>query len=161
MVIMGLGYGMITQVLVIAVQNSVPRQQLGTATGTANFFRALGGSVGVALFGSVFTARLTHWLPLRLPAALARRVDPAALINSPAQVRRLPASVHTGIAVSVTQAVHVVFLTAMPIAAVAFLVVLTLREVPLRQQQGPPPGAGQAGAVQAGAVQSVPGQTRN
>jgi Major Facilitator Superfamily len=147
MVVMGLGFGMVTQVLLVAVQNTVPREQLGTATGTANFFRSLGGAVGVAVFGAIFTARLTHWLPLRLPASVAKNVNPAVLIGSPAQVLRLPASVHSGVAVSVAQSVHVVFLTAIPIAAVAFLAVVTLREVPLRKwEQGPqsPGGASQA-----------------
>jgi hypothetical protein len=73
---------LIAQVLVVAVQNNVAREQLGTATGTANSFRSLGGAVGVVVFGAVFAARLTHWLPLRLPALVARNVNPAALISS-------------------------------------------------------------------------------
>jgi EmrB/QacA subfamily drug resistance transporter len=148
MVVMGLGFGMVTQVLVVAVQNSVAREQLGTATGTANFFRSLGGAIGVAVFGAVFAARLTHLLPLRLPASVARNVNPAALISSPAQVGHLPASVHTGVVESVAQSVHAVFLTAIPIAAVAFLVVITLREIPLRnwQSAGSPGGPRQPGA---------------
>lgn len=149
LVVIGVGYGLITQVLVIAIQNVVSRQQLGTATGAANFFRGLGGSVGAALFGAVFAARLAHWLPLRLPASMASRMNPAALINSPAQVRQLPAAVHTGVAVSVSQAVHAVFLTALPIAVVAFLAVLTLREVPLRRQHDGPQAPGQASPEQA------------
>ena len=55
--VFGLGFGLVTQVLVVAVQNSVDRRQLGTATATTSFFRALGGAVGAAVLGAVFSAR--------------------------------------------------------------------------------------------------------
>jgi predicted MFS family arabinose efflux permease len=57
LLVFGLGFGMVSQVLVIAVQNSVERMQLGIATATTTFFRALGGAVGAAGLGAVFTAR--------------------------------------------------------------------------------------------------------
>jgi hypothetical protein len=53
------------QVLVVAVQNSVPHSQLGTATATATFFRTIGGAFGVAILGAVFNAQL-----LAVPFAL-------------------------------------------------------------------------------------------
>ena len=53
----GLGFGMVTQVLVVAVQNSVERRELGVATATTGFFRALGGAVGAAVLGAVFAAK--------------------------------------------------------------------------------------------------------
>jgi EmrB/QacA subfamily drug resistance transporter len=55
--VFGLGFGMVTQVLVVAVQNSVDRRQLGVATAATGFFRALGGAVGAAVLGAVFAAR--------------------------------------------------------------------------------------------------------
>ena len=58
MALFGLGFGMVGEVLILAVQNAVDRRELGTATGTANLFRALGGSVGVSLYGSIFTGQL-------------------------------------------------------------------------------------------------------
>ena len=61
--VFGLGFGMVTQILVVAVQNSVERRQLGTATATTSFFRALGGAVGAAVLGTVFQAR-TGSVPL-------------------------------------------------------------------------------------------------
>ena len=57
LVVFGLGFGMVTQVLVVAVQNSVDRRELGVATATTGFFRALGGAVGAAILGAVFAAR--------------------------------------------------------------------------------------------------------
>jgi EmrB/QacA subfamily drug resistance transporter len=55
--VFGLGFGMVTQILVVAVQNSVDRRQLGVATATTGFFRALGGAAGAAVLGAVFSAQ--------------------------------------------------------------------------------------------------------
>jgi EmrB/QacA subfamily drug resistance transporter len=55
--VFGLGFGMVTQVLVVAVQNGVERRRLGVATATTSFFRALGGASGAAVLGAVFAAR--------------------------------------------------------------------------------------------------------
>jgi len=60
LLVFGLGFGLVSQMLVVAVQNSVERTQLGIATATTTFFRALGGSVGAAGLGAVFAARLSH-----------------------------------------------------------------------------------------------------
>jgi EmrB/QacA subfamily drug resistance transporter len=58
LVVFGAGFGGVSQVLVMAVQNSVDRRELGTATAATNFFRALGGALGAAVLGAVFAARL-------------------------------------------------------------------------------------------------------
>jgi EmrB/QacA subfamily drug resistance transporter len=55
--VFGLGFGMVTQVLVVAVQNHVERRELGVATATTGFFRALGGAAGAAVLGAVFAAQ--------------------------------------------------------------------------------------------------------
>jgi predicted MFS family arabinose efflux permease len=57
LVVFGLGFGMVTQVLVTAIQNTVERRELGIATATAGFFRALGGAVGAAILGAVFAGQ--------------------------------------------------------------------------------------------------------
>jgi len=57
LVVFGLGFGMVTQVLIVAVHNSVERRELGVATAVTGFFRALGGAVGAAVLGAVFAAR--------------------------------------------------------------------------------------------------------
>ena len=54
----GVGFGMVSQVLTVAIQNAVERSELGIATASANLFRSLGGAVGVALFGAIFAGRL-------------------------------------------------------------------------------------------------------
>ena len=54
----GLGFGLVTQVLTLAIQNAVDKRDLGTAAAAANFFRSKGGAVGVAIFGAVFADQL-------------------------------------------------------------------------------------------------------
>jgi EmrB/QacA subfamily drug resistance transporter len=63
LVVFGLGFGMVTQVLVVAVQNSVDRRELGVATAATGFFRALGGAVGAAALGAVFAAHAGTGVP--------------------------------------------------------------------------------------------------
>jgi EmrB/QacA subfamily drug resistance transporter len=108
LVVFGLGFGMVTQVLVTAIQNSVDRRELGMATATAGFFRALGGAVGAAALGAVFAAQ-----------AGARVSEGGAGIGG--LVRG-----------DVIDGVQAVFLVAAPLAALALVAVVRLREVPLR-----------------------------
>jgi hypothetical protein len=137
MVVFGLGFGLVSQVLTVAIQNAVDRRDIGIATGSANLFRALGGSVGVALFGAIFAARLDTWLPRALPSG-AGGVDAQSLQAAPAALAAAPAAVRDGIAEAVSHSLHTVFLVATPIALLGFAVVLLLREVPLRGPGGPP-----------------------
>jgi EmrB/QacA subfamily drug resistance transporter len=130
LVVFGLGFGLTTQVLVVAIQNAVDRREIGTATASVNLFRALGGSLGVAIYGAVFAAGLRHWLPRHVPGGAAG-VDAHGIQASPDHIRALPAAVQHGISLSVADALHAVFLTATPVAALGFLVVLFLRERPL------------------------------
>ena len=88
---------MVSQVLVIAIQNGVDRADLGIATASSNLFRSLGGSAGVALFGAIFASRLDLWLPREVPAGGAN-VDAESLQASPESLGALPAVVRDGIA---------------------------------------------------------------
>jgi EmrB/QacA subfamily drug resistance transporter len=135
LVVFGVGFGMVSQVLVIAIQNAVDRSDLGIATASANLFRALGGSVGVAVFGAIFASRLDVWLPRALPAG-APRLDAGTLQASPERLAAMPASVRAGVGEAVAHSLDTVFLVAAPVAALGLLVVLFLREVPLRGPGG-------------------------
>jgi EmrB/QacA subfamily drug resistance transporter len=106
--VFGLGFGMVGQVLITAVQNGVERQRLGVAMAATSFFRGLGGAVGAAALGAVFAAR--------------------ADVPATPVVRALGAAAQA----SVIDGVRAVFLVAAPLAAIGFLVVLLLEEVPLR-----------------------------
>jgi MFS family permease len=132
MAVFGAGFGMVTQILMVAIQNAVAPREIGTATASANLFRALGGSVGVAIYGAVFTRGLRHWLPLKLPGRLPAGIDPHGIQASPGRIHALAPAVQHGVAQAVASALHDVFLIAAPIALAGFLLVLALREVPLR-----------------------------
>jgi EmrB/QacA subfamily drug resistance transporter len=146
LVVFGFGFGMVSQVLTVAIQNAVDRRDLGIATASANLFRSLGGSVGVAVFGAVFAARLDLWLPRELPAG-AGRVSADGLQASPDTLAAMPAAVQQGVGEFVAHALQTVFLVAAPVAALGLLVVLFLREVPLRGPAGPPAPARSGGAT--------------
>ena len=131
MFVLGVGLGGVMQVLVIAVQNAVAYEDLGAATSGATFFRSMGGSFGVAVFGAIFanllTGNLKHYLAaIKLPAGLASAtVSPASLV-------RLPTHVRSGFIEAYAHSLQSVFLVAVPIGAVAFALTWLLPEVHLR-----------------------------
>jgi len=122
--LLGVGLGTVMPVMILAVQNAVDQRDLGTATSAATFSRSMGGSFGVALFGAILASRLAHQLP---------GVDAEALQASPSQLHALPPAVHQAVVEAVAHSLHVIFLAAIPVALAAFLVVLFLRERPLRE----------------------------
>jgi EmrB/QacA subfamily drug resistance transporter len=150
MAVLGCGLGMVMQVLILAVQNDAPYEDLGVATAGATLFRSIGGSLGTAALGAVFTARLTAELGERLPAgagAVARSgdVDPAA-------VAALPDDVRVPYLDGFSAAFGTVFLVAAGVAAVAFALTWLVREVPLRTtlRETPPAPPAREEAVAAG-----------
>jgi EmrB/QacA subfamily drug resistance transporter len=136
MLVLGVGLGMVMQVLILAVQNSVDFRDLGVATSSSTFFRQMGGSFGVAVFGAIFTAQVTSELPQRLPAEAARAAGDSsalrALLNSPEQIRSLPPAVSEAVIDSLAVGLHSVFLWAIPLLLLGFVLALFLRELPLR-----------------------------
>jgi EmrB/QacA subfamily drug resistance transporter len=140
MVVLGLGLGCVMQVLVIAVQNAVEQRDLGVGTSSATFLRSMGASFGVAIFGAIFSNQLASNLKHNLPAsALHSGINPASLEGNPAQLAHLPAAIHTGLINAVSESLHVVFLTAVPILVIAFFLTLLIKEIPLRTKaQGIP-----------------------
>jgi EmrB/QacA subfamily drug resistance transporter len=145
MLVLGAGMGMIVQVMVLAVQNSVEHRDLGTATGVETFSRSMGASFGVALYGAILNNRLAYYLPKLVPAGSAGKLDPRTLVNSPAAIRRLPAPVQHGVLESLARSIHVVFLVGVPLMVVAFFVTWLLREVPLRETAHLTVGVDEAG----------------
>jgi EmrB/QacA subfamily drug resistance transporter len=125
--ILGLGLGMVMQVLVLAVQNAVDRSVMGVATSGSTLFRQIGGSIGVALFGTIFASREHVELGRRLPAG----ADIPKTIN-PEGIKHLPEQAHAAFADAFAAALHPVFLTAAGISLIAFVLTWFLREVPLQ-----------------------------
>jgi EmrB/QacA subfamily drug resistance transporter len=132
MVVLGLGVGMIIQVMVLAVQNSVPHRDLGTATAAETFTRSMGGAFGVAVFGAILTNRLAFQLHRLLPGT-AKTLDVGRLTGSPAAIRRLPGPTQHAVIVALERSIHVVFLASVPLAILAFAVTWLLPERPLRE----------------------------
>jgi EmrB/QacA subfamily drug resistance transporter len=130
--VLGLGLGMVMQVLVLAVQNSVDRTVMGVATSGSTLFRQVGGSIGVALFGTIFASRVHVELAQRLPrgARISKTINPAG-------IKHLPARSHEAFAHAFAAALHPVFLTAAAFSLAAFALTWFLREVPLRRSVRP------------------------
>jgi len=148
MLVLGIGLGLVMPVLVLAVQNAVEPTDMGTATAASTFFRSIGGVFGVAIFGTIFANRLGYWLPKDLPqsAHLTTKAAGALLHENPAQLKRLPPAIHTGLIDAFSSSLHTVFLWAVPFGVVAFLVSLFLREVELRERGAAPAAAAAADA---------------
>jgi MFS family permease len=135
--VLGAGMGMTMQVMVLAVQNAVPANQIGTATAAVTFFRSLGGAFGTSLFGAVFIAGLTHWIPTLVPGAAASSIHVNGSFSmSPAQLHAFPTGVQQGILESFVRSLHSVFLLGVPLAVVMFALALFLKEVRLRSTSG-------------------------
>jgi EmrB/QacA subfamily drug resistance transporter len=131
MVVLGVGLGLVMQVMVLVTQNSVDRSDLGVATATVSFFRSVGGSVGVAVFGALFTSGLTRNLSRDLPADVAARLHSVGG-GSLQAVATLPPEQRLAYKTAFADALTTVFTYAAPIMAVAFLLTWLLKEIPLR-----------------------------
>ena len=91
MLVVGLGLGFVMQVLVLAVQNAVEYENLGVATSTATLFRSMGGTIGVPLFGAIFSNKLGLGARGQAPARRVAGALPAKL--GPSQIDQLPAAI--------------------------------------------------------------------
>lgn len=134
MLVLGVGLGMVMQVLILAVQNAVDFRDLGVATSSSTFFRQMGGSFGVAIFGAIFSNRLSEELPKLLPPDLPTG-DPAAmegLLNSPEQIHALPPEIGDAVIEAMARGLHSVFLWAVPLLLLGFALAWFLKEIPLR-----------------------------
>jgi MFS family permease len=132
MLVIGVGIGTVMPVLVLVAQNAAPPRDMGAATSTATFFRSIGGSVGVAVFGAIFAAQLGTEIAKLVPAGGLQHFDSRSLLGSPSAIRSLPAKVHEPLLHAFANSLHTVFLWGMVLAFLAFLLTLALKEVPLR-----------------------------
>jgi EmrB/QacA subfamily drug resistance transporter len=136
MLVVGLGLGLVMQVLVLAAQNAVPYEYLGVATSSSTMFRQIGGSVGVSIFGAIFANQLARDLAGKLPPGVA-----PPKTASPEVVKHLPLPVRHAYIEAVTLSLHPLFLTAAAVTLVAFALTWLLQEVPLRATaRAPEPG---------------------
>lgn len=138
LIILGIGLGAVMQVLVLVVQNAVPYSELGVATSGATFFRSIGGSFGAAIFGAIFTNVLAGKLANSLkgvhlpPGLTSSSITPAALAHLSSPARHAFVSTYAS-------SIREVFLLAVPVGALSFVVIWLLPHVDLRgrvQEEG-------------------------
>ncbi|WP_433225019.1 MFS transporter [Microtetraspora malaysiensis] len=134
---LGVGLGLVMQVLVIAVQNVVDYRDLGVATSSVTFFRSIGGSFGVSLFGTVFAGQVAVRAAEALRGvALPPGFHPAAVQGSPALLSRLPPDIAARVVHAYAESVTTIFLYAAPVAFAGLVLACFLRQVPLRTTVG-------------------------
>jgi len=136
--IFGAGMGLIMQVVVLVVQNAVPAGELGAATSTNNYFREVGASLGTAVFGTLFTTRLSERLTdvfLSSGADAGSAAEATATID-PAKMAQLPDALQDGIVNAYADALAPVFWYLIPFIVIAFVLALFLKQIPLQDQSG-------------------------
>ncbi|MFG2641611.1 DHA2 family efflux MFS transporter permease subunit [Streptomyces sp. NPDC048370] len=131
--VFGAGLGLVMQVLVLVVQNAVSYQDLGVATSGATFFRSIGASFGVAVFGTIFTNRLRTKLDDALAGqTLPPGTGPEQIAADPRAIAELPADLQPSVVHAYSTSITDVFLYAAPVVLVAFVVAWFLKEDKLR-----------------------------
>ncbi|MDT9692245.1 MFS transporter [Streptomyces sp. P9(2023)] len=131
--VFGAGLGLVMQVLVLVVQNAVSYQDLGVATSGATFFRSIGASFGVAVFGTIFTNRLRTKLDDALAGqALPPGTGPDQIAADPRAIAELPPDLQQPVLHAYATSITDVFLYAAPVVLVAFVVAWFLKEDKLR-----------------------------
>ncbi|WP_308250129.1 MDR family MFS transporter [Sphaerisporangium fuscum] len=141
--ILGTGFGMTMQMLILAAQNASPVRDMAVTTSGLSFFRNLGGAVGVAALGAVLAGRVRNEIAGMLGAVHGRvpgGADASAL-GTPEAIRHLPPVLRHIVTEAFTRAMQTVFLACVPAAVLGLLAVLFLRELPLRSARG---GTGRA-----------------
>ncbi|MFF1506552.1 MFS transporter [Streptomyces sp. NPDC058326] len=154
--VLGTGIGLVMPVLILAVQNSVRPADLGTATSAHNYFRQIGGSVGAAVFGTLFASRLDDALADRLSGVLTggpTSLPPAESIT-PQTVHTLPPAVRDAYIQAYADAMPRIFLYLVPVLVLGLVLAFFLKEKPLVSHHSPTTEA--TGADDFGGVQAVP-----
>ncbi|MEU6975218.1 MFS transporter [Streptomyces sp. NPDC046371] len=134
--VLGLGIGLVMPVLVLAVQNSVRPADLGTATSAHTYFRQIGGSVGAAVFGTLFASRLDAALADRLPEDGAGAM-PAADSITPQAVHTLPPALRDAFVQAYADAMPRIFLYLVPVLVLGLVLAFFLKEKPLVSHHTP------------------------
>jgi EmrB/QacA subfamily drug resistance transporter len=136
--VFGAGLGLIMQVVVLVVQNAVPASDIGTATSTNNYFREMGAALGTAVFGTIFTTRLTENLTnvFTGAGATAEQAGQATATIDPSILNALPEALRTGVVDAYATALAPVFWYLIPFITVALILAIFLKEIPLSDVAG-------------------------
>ena len=143
--LLGAGLGMSLQNVVIALQNSLDIKDMGVGTSLNTFWRSIGGTLGVAIFGSIYASKLTTYLTTGVtstvtsnPASMAGLTPQTLessmiqLKNNPAVISKFSAPLQHTVLHSYVEAFHIVFISAAPVTLIGFFVALALKAKPLK-----------------------------
>jgi len=158
MIVAGLGMGSLMSLFTIVVQNAFPFRLMGVVTANLQFFRSIGSTVGIAIFGSLLTSRFSHELPNKIPASVAKVLPPHALrsisnpsvLLSPAATQQLDKvfqgfgakglvlahELLFGVRSALAAGTQIVFLLGAALLVIALILSLGLKEIPLRKGNG-------------------------
>ncbi|MGW4466637.1 MDR family MFS transporter [Micromonospora sp. NPDC004704] len=141
MVVLGVGMGFLMQTSMLIAQNSVEQKDLGAASGAATFFRSIGGSFGISLFGAVFANRLHDSLSDRLGAQAADQLTSGGGGGvDPAKLGDLAPNVRDGVLGGLADSISGVFTWAVFFAAAVAVLAWFIKEIPLRDSNAPTDG---------------------
>jgi EmrB/QacA subfamily drug resistance transporter len=135
--VLGLGMGFLMQTTMLIAQNSVEQRDLGVASSASTFFRSIGGSFGVSLFGAIFNNHLMSELTARFGPQAAERMATGGGQMNPAALAGLPAQQRTGMMEALATSISGVFWWAIAFAVVVPLLAAFIKEIPLRGGPGP------------------------
>lgn len=134
MLLLGMGLGMAQQQYTLLVQNAVGRRDLGVATAATQFFRNVGATIGIAVFGTIMTSGMAEAVLRHLPDGAAAEVpdiDVGAVLD-PSALADLPEQVATAIRHGLADQLHAVFLVGLPIVGLVLAATLAIKVIPLR-----------------------------
>jgi hypothetical protein len=134
MAVLGVGMGFLMQTTMLIAQNSVEQKDLGVASSAATFFRSIGGSFGVAMFGAIFSHRLNSYLADKLGQAQATKMGSggSSLSIGPTTLAKMPASIRDHVIHAIANATSGVFIWAVAVAVIVPILALFIKEVTLR-----------------------------
>lgn len=147
MVVLGVGLGMAMQQYTLVVQNAVARADMGVATASTQFFRNVGSTVGIAIFGAVMSSglqeKIASHLPGGLPAQAGGHMDAGAVLD-PSALAKLPPAVADAVRWGLADKLTDAFALGLPILAVVFVATLFIPNTPLRESNDDHPVEGAA-----------------
>ena len=152
MVVLGIGLGMAMQQYTLVVQNAVARSDMGVATSSTQFFRNVGSTVGIAIYGAVMANGLTERIASHMPAgaasgaAGAKDLDAGAVLD-PSALSGLPPEVSEAVRWGLAQQLHDAFALGLPVLAVVFLATMFIPNKPLRDSHEEEPAPEEEPAV--------------
>jgi hypothetical protein len=139
MIIMGIGLGPTMPLFVIAVQNSVDYAHLGVATSAVQFFRSMGGTIGVTVLGALMARSLDSQIRQQAPEALSalggasKGLGEVQILLDPSTLSQIPPSVMSFLREALAKSLHEVFVVSLLVLVAALIVTLFLKEIPLKK----------------------------